>query len=108
MGYPKSDMENKRREFIEDLELAQSYGQTDNSRVNMKEIIIQIMETWFVWAEQTANYGFFSQILDAFLEKIHEDAKTREAELNNDLAVYLEKNKEYESNAVCFLSAVYQ
>lgn len=98
MGYPKSDMENKRREFIEDLELAQSYGQTDNSRVNMKEIIIQIMETWFVWAEQTANYGFFSQILDAFLEKIHEDAKTREAELNNDLAVYLEKNKEYESN----------
>lgn len=100
MSYPKSDMENKRKEFIEDLELAQSYGQTDNSRVNTKEIIIQIMENWFVWAEETANYGFFSQILDAFLEKIHEDAKAREAELNNDLAVYLEKNKEYESSEV--------
>lgn len=102
MGYPKGDMENKRKEFIEDLELAQSYGQIDNSRVNMKEIITQIMETWFVWAEQTTNYGFFSQIIDAFLEKIHEDAKTREAELNNDLGVYLEKNKEYENNEMIF------
>lgn len=98
MTYPESDMENKRKEFIEDLELAQSYGQTDNTVENTKEIILQIMETWFAWAKETKNYGFFSQILDAFLEKIHEDAKAREAELNDDLAVYLEKNKEYESN----------
>lgn len=40
-------MENKRREFIEDLELAQSYGQIDNSRVNAKEVILQVMESWF-------------------------------------------------------------
>lgn len=96
--YPESDMENKRKEFIEDLELAQSYGQTDNTVENTKEIILQVMETWFVWAKETKNYGFFSQILNAFLEKIHKDAKAREAELNDDLAVYLEKNKEYESN----------
>lgn len=96
--YPESDMENKRKEFIEDLELAQSYGQTDNTVENTKEIILQIVETWFVWAKETKNYGFFSQILNAFLEKIHKDAKAREAELNDDLAVYLEKNKEYESN----------
>ena len=98
ISYPRGDMENKRKEFIEDLELAQSYGQIDNSRVNTKEIIIQIMENWFVWAEETANYGFFSRILDAFRDKIQEDAKAREEELNNDLAIYLEKSKEAENN----------
>lgn len=98
MKYPESDMNNKRREFIEDLELAQSYGQIDNSRVNTKEVILQIMENWFEWAKKTANYGFFSQILNAFLERIHEDAKTREADLNNELQVYLSKNKGYEED----------
>lgn len=96
--YPKSDMENKRKEFIQDLELAQSYGQTDSSSENSKEVIVQIMENWFIWAKETENYGFFAQILDAFMDKIHKDAKVRENELNNDLAVYLEKNKEYENN----------
>ena len=96
--YPKSDMENKRKEFIEDLELAQSYGQTDSSSENSKEVIVQIMENWFIWAKETENYGFFAQILDAFMDKIRKVAKVREAELNNDLAVYLEKNKEYENN----------
>ena len=74
MKYPQSDMENKRREFIEDLELAQSYGQIDNSRVNAKEVILQVMESWFEWAKETANYGFFSKILEAFMDCIHEGA----------------------------------
>ena len=98
MSYPKTDMENNRKGFIEDLELAQSYGQMDSTVENTKEIILQIMENWFVWAKDTMNYGFFSQILNAFLEKIHKDAEARKDELNNDLKVYLEKNKEYESN----------
>ena len=100
MSYPENDMENKRKEFIEDLELAQSYGQIDNTVENTKEIMIQIMENWFVWAKETHNYGFFSQISDAFLEKIHKDVRARETELNNSLNIYLQKNKEYEYNEV--------
>lgn len=91
--YPQSDMENKRREFIEDLELAQSYGQIDNSRVNAKEVILQVMESWFEWAKETANYGFFSKILEAFMDRIHEGAKAREKELDDELRVYLSKNE---------------
>lgn len=93
MKYPQSDMENKRREFIEDLELAQSYGQIDNSRVNAKEVILQVMESWFEWAKETANYGFFSKILEAFMDRIHEGAKAREKELDDELRVYLSKNE---------------
>jgi len=91
-AFPRKDMENKRAGFIEDLELAQSYGQIDNTIENSKETIIQIMETWFAWANETKNYGFFAKILDAFKEKIHKDAEARAIELNGSLAVYLEKN----------------
>ena len=59
--YPQKDTENKRAGFIEDLELAQSYGQIDNTNENSKEAIIQVMETWFVWANETKNFGFFAK-----------------------------------------------
>lgn len=96
--YPQKDIENKRKEFIEDLELAQSYGQIDNTIENIKETMIQIMETWFTWANETRNYGFFARILDAFKEKIHKDAAERAIELNDNLAVYLEKNLDWKDD----------
>ena len=38
-------METRRREFIEDLELAQSYGQIDNTTEDRKETLIQIIRS---------------------------------------------------------------
>ena len=61
--FSRNDMENKRQEFIEDLELAQSYGQIDNTVENVKEMMIQVMENWYAWAAETKNYGFFTRIL---------------------------------------------
>lgn len=45
--YPLRDLENKRKEFIEDIELAQSYGQIDNTAENGKELILQVAESWY-------------------------------------------------------------
>lgn len=98
--FPQKDMENKRREFIEDLELAQSYGQIDNTIENIKETMIQIMEAWYIWANETKNYGFFAKILTAFREKIHKDAEARAIELENSLAVYLEKDLSWNEDEI--------
>ena len=70
-------MIHKRSEFIEDLELAQSYGQIDNTVENSKETMIQVMDAWYQWANDTKNYGFFAKILTAFKERIREDAQAR-------------------------------
>ena len=98
--YPQKDTENKRAGFIEDLELAQSYGQIDNTNENSKEAIIQVMETWFVWANETKNFGFFAKILDRFKEKIHRDAQARAVELERNLSVYLDKTPDWEEDAL--------
>lgn len=59
--YPEKDLENKRKEFIEDIELAQSYGQIDSTVENSKETMLQIMEAWYLWAVETRNYGFLQR-----------------------------------------------
>lgn len=93
--YPQKDMEQKRMGFIADLELAQSYGQIDNTKENSKEIMVQIMEHWYLWAKETKNYGFFSKILEAFQDKIHKDAQARAVELRASLNVYLKENPDW-------------
>lgn len=102
---PRKDTAQKREEFIGDLELAQSYGQIDNTAENSKEAMIQVMDTWFEWANETNNFGFFVKILDQFKEKIHKDAQARAVELDRNLAVYLAKTPDWDkdeliSNAV--------
>lgn len=102
---PRKDTAQKREEFIGDLELAQSYGQIDNTVENSKEAMIQVMDTWFAWANETNNFGFFVKILDQFKEKIHKDAQARAIELERNLAVYLAKTPDWDkdeliSNAV--------
>ena len=104
-SYPRKDMENKRREFIEDLELAQSYGQIDNTVEDRKETLVQIMDVWYAWALETQNYGFFYKILSAIREKIKEEAQTRTIDLEASLGVYQNEHPDWEqddriSNAV--------
>lgn len=90
--FVENDAENKKEEFIADVELAQSYGQINNVVEDSKEIMIQIMESWYKWCADTKNYGFFAKILEAFKEKIKKDAQERAVDLQKNLAVYLEKN----------------
>lgn len=98
--YPQKDMENRKNEFIGDLELAQSYGQIDNTEEDRKEAIVAIMLSWYSWALETKNYGFFRKILTAFSFKIKKDSQVREKELDNNLQVYLEKNTDWEKDAL--------
>nr|WP_296957231.1 hypothetical protein [uncultured Mediterraneibacter sp.] len=97
---PLQDLENKRKEFIGDIELAQSYGQIDNTIENSKEIILQIVESWYSWAIETKNYGFFTKILQAFREKIKNDAQERAIDLQHNLNIYLQENIDWEEDAI--------
>ena len=63
--------------FIENLELAQSYGQIEETKENKKEKIQKIANEWFAYADETKNYGFFKRILEEYEKKLHEDAKVR-------------------------------
>ena len=90
--YPRKDMENKRRGFIEDLELAQSYGQIDNTTEDRKEALIQIMNFWYEWAMETDNYGFFYKILASIRKKIKDDAQVRGVDLMASLSSYQKEN----------------
>ena len=96
--YPLRDLENKRKEFIEDIELAQSYGQIDNTVENSKEAILQIMEVWYSWAIDTQNYGFFVKILEEFRKKIKKDAQVRAHDLQMSLDIYLKENGSWEDD----------
>ena len=87
--YAKEAAEVARTDFIGELELAQSYGQIDNSIEDKKEQILQIVGEWYDWANDTANYGFFRHVLDAYLQNIRHSAKARE----QDLRMQLEKIK---------------
>lgn len=100
MFYPRNDMENKRQSFIEDLELAQSYGQIDNTKEDRKQLLTQIMDTWYNWAMETNNYGFFHQILKAIQNKIREDAKARAEDLHSSLAIYKNEKPNWADEAL--------
>ena len=104
---PKQDMENKRKSFVEDLELAQSYGQIDNTIENSKETMNQIMDIWYLWAMETRNYGFFVKILSAFKNKIKRDAQVRAIALHQSLDVYLRENTDWNTDKL-ICQAVHQ
>ncbi|MDD7284143.1 MAG: hypothetical protein PUG98_09600 [Clostridium sp.] len=88
-AYAKETADLRKDDFIGNLELAQSYGQIDNSVEDKKEKILQIVDEWYGWAIETSNYGFFKQIMDGYLAEIKEEAKSRE----KDLLVQLESFK---------------
>lgn len=73
----QKEAEIKLKNFIEDLELAQSYGQIEETKENKKEKIQRIANEWFEYTNVTQNYGFFKMILKQYEEKIHEEAKVR-------------------------------
>lgn len=96
--YAKETAELRKEDFIGNLELAQSYGQIDNSVEDKKEKILQIVDEWYEWAVESSNYGFFKRVMDGYLDEIREEAKSREADL-------LEQLKSFKETTVPGLSA---
>ncbi len=84
-SYVKDTAKLRRDNFIGELELAQSYGQIDNSEEDKKDRILQIVDRWYEWAKETANYGFFMKIMDSYLSDIRESSKSREKDLRTQL-----------------------
>ena len=72
-------------DFIETLELAQSYGQIEETKENKKEKIQKIANEWFAYAKESKNYGFFKMVLQQYRRKIYEDAKVRGRALLQEL-----------------------
>ncbi len=87
------DAENKFNEFIENLELAQSYGQIEESKENKKEKIQKIASEWFEYAKLSKNYGFFNRVLKMYQTKMQEDAKVRGIALLQELDQIKAKEK---------------
>lgn len=85
VNYAKEAADLRKTDFIGELELAQSYGQIDNSVENQKEKILQIVDDWYEWATETANYGFFQRVMKSYLLEIKETSKTRENKLREQL-----------------------
>ncbi len=85
------DAGQKLEDFIQTLELAQSYGQIEETKEDKKEKIQKIANDWYEYAVNTGNYGFFNMVLEQYKKKIHEDAKVRGKALLQELNRMKEK-----------------
>lgn len=77
--------EQKKNQFIENLELAQCYGQIDTTEEDKKEEILTSINTVFEYVNKSENYGLFTIVSKMFMKKIQHEAKSREDSLNNEL-----------------------
>ncbi|MDD3417266.1 MAG: hypothetical protein PHY47_25280 [Lachnospiraceae bacterium] len=84
----KKRAELRKDEFIENLELAQSYGQIENALEDKKDIILQSVNAWFARCSESGNFGFFYRILKAFDDKIKKEAKGRAETIREELESY--------------------
>lgn len=76
---------DRKNEFIGELEFAQANGQINGSDEDEKEKILQIVDNWFYWSEETGNYGFFKYVLKAYLDEIKVSSKDRAQMLLKEL-----------------------
>ena len=74
-----------KKDFVESLELAQSYGQIESAAEDRKEKILETVEAWFVRCRESGDYGFFAAIVEAFKKKIEVDAEHRGKALSKEL-----------------------
>lgn len=92
--YAEKAAKMKQEEFVENLELAQSYGQMGNSSENKKEKILRAVNECYAYACETKNFGYFSKVLLAFQQKIKEEAKYRESSILKEMETYLDSHGE--------------
>ena len=75
--FAKSNIQSQWRNFCEDLELAQSYGQLDTTKENQKEDILQIVNDCYEYVLHSNNFGVFHQVKEYYEQKIKDDARQR-------------------------------
>ncbi len=75
--YAKSEISHQQRNFVENLELAQSYGQLDTTKENQKEDILQIVNDCYEYVLRSKNFGVLRQVHDYYNKKIKDDARRR-------------------------------
>jgi len=86
--------EKDNNEFIENLELAQSYGQLDTANENQKEDIRKIVSECYAYAKTSKNFGIFRTVSQYYIEKIRENALKRGDSLREELATCHRQLKE--------------
>ncbi len=88
--YARETAGYRQEQFVGDLELAQSYGQIDNvnSNEDKKEKILQIVNEWYDSCLENGNLGFFQKITESYLTAIHEESKSREKDLLEQLNTF--------------------
>lgn len=88
--YAKETADLKKDQFIGELELAQSYGQIDNSNSSedKKEKILQIVDAWYEAAVDSSNYGFFERVMESYISEIRRESKSREKDLLKQLEAF--------------------
>lgn len=89
--YAAKDAAKTLDDFTENLELAQSYGQIDNTKENKKEKILQIVTHWYDYALETNNFGVFKKAKKYWEDKISQDAKAREEFFLREIDAYSKK-----------------
>jgi len=90
--------ENAKNNFVENLELQQSYGQIENTLEDKKDKILASVNKWFIKCSETNNFGYFVRILKAFEEKIKKEAKVREETIRKELENYCNQHPELLNN----------
>ena len=98
VSYARDGVNTKRMEFIEELELRHAYGQIDNTKIDMKESFVQIMDIWYEKSLSDYNFGFFYKILSGILEIIKKNAKSRADSLRSEISALIAEHSEIESN----------
>lgn len=88
--YARETADLKKEQFIGELELAQSYGQIDNSNSSedKKEKILQIVDAWYEAAIDSSNYGFFERVMESYISEIRRESKSREKDLLEQLETF--------------------
>lgn len=97
-SYAVKAFAQRKKDFEEYLELAQSYGQINSTVEDKKETMLQSAGIWYEYAGETENYGFFSKVTEAYKSKISEDAKVRAVELEKNLNAFKEANVDWSSD----------
>ena len=103
--YAAGQLEFIQRDFVSDIELAQSYGQLDTDDTeDKKDRILRLADKWYNWAEETWNYGFYKSLLEELRAQIKHDAGSRGASILRELSDLLKHDHTLErdhSDYIC-------
>lgn len=88
ISYGKNGAKKKKQEFLENLELMQSYGQIDNTVENKKDKYLQITNSAFDFCYESNNFGFFRTVTEGFISQIKEDSRQYEETIVSELSEY--------------------